>query len=242
MTNDVEIRVKENSTGNSIVFEVTRLPQAQDLDYVRLKYRKCKSSGVDAWTSSAPLYNPQVGSTITISSLTTGVLHEFFPVAVSTSGEVSDPGNILRAIPSSSSALTKIKEAISSELANWIPAENIEINRQFQKKFAASERAALIVSRESATKRVFSTLDLLTHTVEIHLIFGDLRQSERNCEIERLAQEITSHFEKNLSCFSEIDNYYDTRCLKVEFGKSSFPESPSKFADATVTLECVTEG
>jgi hypothetical protein len=242
MTNDVEIRVKENSTGTSIIFEVTRLPQSQDLDYIRVKYRRYKSSGVSAWTNSAPLYNPEVGDTITCSSLTSGALYEFFPVAVSISGDVSDPGNTLRVIPSPSSALTRIKEAICSELANWIPAENIEIGREFQKKFAATQRAALIVSTESASARVFSTLDLLTHTVEIHLVFGDLRQNERESEIERLAEEIRSHFEKNLSCFSEIGNYYDTRCPKVRFGKSLFAESPSKFADATITLECVTEG
>lgn len=242
MTNDVEVRVKENSTGASVVFEVTRIPAAQDLNHIRVKYRRCKSSGVSAWASSAPLYNPAVGDTVTITSLIASLLYEFFPVAVSTSGEVSEPGNILRVIPSDSTALTKIKEAICSELVNWIPAENIEIGREFTRKFAASERTALILSTATASERVFSTLDFLTHTVQIHLIFGDLRTSERNAEIERLTQEISSHFEENLSCFSSVENYYDTRFLKVEFGKSLFPEDPAKFADATITLQCVTEG
>lgn len=241
MTNDVEIAVKTNASGSAITFEITRLPDDPGLDHVLVRYRLFKSTGVLSWSDSDPAGDPQVGDTITVSGLTEGKLYEFFPVAVDESSNESAPGNILRVIPSSGSTLTKILQAIASELTNWVPAENIQIADEFEGKFDPGQRAAVVEPDTVDTQRVFNTLTWVTNSVKIHLIFGDLELSERRKNIEQLATEIHRHFEKNLSCFVAIDGYYDTRAHRIEFGSSIFPKTAGQTADALIRLDCIVE-
>jgi hypothetical protein len=241
MTNDVEIAVKTNASGSAITFEITRLPADPALDKVLVRYRLLKTTGVLPWSDSQPAESPQPGDTITVAGLTEGSFCEFYPVAVDTGSNESDPGNILRVIPSSGSALTKVLQAIASELTNWIPAENIQIAEEFEGKFDPGARAAIVEPASIQTQRVFNTLTWTTCRVRIHLVFGDLDLGQRRQNIESLATEVRDHFEKNLSCFSAIDGYYDTRARAVEFGSSAFPKTPGRTADAVVTLECITE-
>lgn len=241
MTNDVEVAVKTNSSGTSIVFTVTRLPSDPNLDHVLVRYRLFKATGVLAWSDSQQLSDPDVGDTITVSGLTADKLYEFFPVAVDTSSNESNPGNILRVVPSSGSTLTKILQAVASELVNWVPAENIQIAGEFEGKFDPGSKAALVEAEATVCDRVFNTLTWVTHTVKIHLVLGDLDLAGRRSAIERLATEIRDHFEKNLSCFSAIGGYYDTRAHRIEFGSSAFSDSPGRTADAVVRLDCIVE-
>ena len=241
MTNDVEIAVKTNTSGTAITFEITCLPTDPALDKVLVRYRLFKTTGVLSWSDSDPANSPQLGDTITVSGLTEGSFYEFYPVAVDTGANESNPGNILRVIPSSGSTLTKVLQAIASELTSWIPAGNIQIADEFEGKFDPGSRAAIIEPASVQTQRVFNTLTWTTSTVKIHLVFGDLDLGERRQGIEGLATEIRDHFEKNLSCFSAIDGYYDTRARGLEFGSSAFPKTPGRTADALVTLECITE-
>ena len=241
MTNDVEITVKTNFSGSAITFEITRLPADPGLDHVLVRYRRFESTGVLSWSDSNPANDPEVGDTITVSGLTEGKLHEFFPVAVDASSNESEPGNILRVIPSSGSALTRILQAIASELSNWVPAENIRIADEFEGKFDPGRRAALVEPEAILTRRVFNTLSWVTNTVRIHLVFGDLELQERRNNIERLACEVREHFEKNLTCFASIAGYYDTRAHRIEFGASVFPRAPGQTADALIRLDCRVE-
>ena len=241
MTNDVEIAVKTNASGSAITFELTRLPSDPALDHVLVRYRLFKSTGVLSWSNSDPASDPDIGDTITVSGLTEGKLYEFFPVAVDTSSNESEPGNILRLIPSSGGTLTKILQAIESELASWVPAENIRIADRFEGKFDPGMRAAIIEPDAVAAQRVYNTLTWVVYAVKIHLVFGDLDLSGRRREIEKLATEISGHFEKNLSCFAAIGGYYDSRAHGIEFGSSAFPSKPGETADALVRLECIVE-
>jgi hypothetical protein len=241
MTNDVEIAVKTNSSGSAITFEITRLPTDPDLDHVLVRYRLFKSDGVLSWSDSDPANDPEVGDTITVSGLTEGKLCEFFPVAVDTSSEESAPGNILRVIASSGSTLTKLLQAIASELTSWVPAENIQIADEFEGKFDPGRRAAIIEPDALNTQRVYNTLTWVVNTVKVHLVFGDLDLGERRKNIEKLATEVREHFDKNLSCFAAIDGYYDTRAHRIEFGSSVFPGKPGQTADAVVRLDCILE-
>jgi len=241
MTNDVEIAVKTNASGSAVTFELTRLPSDPDLDHVLVRYRLFKSTGVLSWSDSDPANDPDPGDTITVSGLTEGKLYEFFTVAVDTSSNESQPGNILRLIPSSGGTLSKILQAIESELTSWVPAGNIRIAEEFEGKFDPGMRAAVIEADSINSQRVFNTLTWVVHAVKIHLVFGDLDLSERRREIEKLATEISGHFEKNLSCFAAIDGYYDTQVHAVEFGSSVFPSKPGETADAVVRLECIVE-
>ncbi len=242
MTNDVEMALKTNTSGTAITFKVTRLPSDPALDSVVVKYRRQKSSGVLAWSSSAPLEDPEVGDTITVSDLTSGSFYEFYPVAVDGESSESGPGNILRVIPSSGSALSKVLQAIAGELTSWVPSENIQVADSFEGKFAPGMRAALVEVESSTSERVFNTLIWITHSVKVHLVFGDLDLAGRRETIERLATEIRDHFDKNLSCFSAIDGYYDTRAHAVEFGQSNFEGRPGATADAVVRLDCIVDG
>jgi hypothetical protein len=241
MTNDVEIAVKTNSSGSSITFEITRLPSDPALDHVIVRYRYFESSGVLSWTDSDPANDPEIGDTITVSGLEDGRRCEFYPVAVDSSSNESDPGNILRVVASSGSRLTKILQAVASELVDWIPAENIQIAEEFEGKFDPGVRAAIVEPESVATQRIFNTLTWVAGTVKIHLVFGDLDLAGRREGIERLAGEIRSHFEKNLACFAAIDGYCDTRVGEVEFGSSVFPKTPGRTADAVIRLDCIVE-
>ncbi len=241
MTNDVEIAVKTNASGSAVTFEIICLPSDPALDKVLVRYRLLKTTGVLSWSDSQPANNPQVGDTITVPGLAEGSFYEFYPVAVDTGSNESNPGNILRVIPSSGSTLTKVLQAIASELTSWIPSGNIQIADEFEGKFDPGSRAAVIEPASVQTQRVFNTLTWTTSLVKIHLVFGDLDLGGRRRGIESLATEIRDHFEKNLGCFSAIEGYYDTRARAVEFGSSAFPKTPGRTADAVVTLECITE-
>jgi hypothetical protein len=241
MTNDVEIAVKTNSSGSAITFEITRLPSDPALDHVLVRYRVFKTAGVEPWSDSQHANNPQLGDTVQVSGLSEGKLCEFYPVAVDTSSNESNPGNILRIVPSSGSGLTKILQAIAGELTSWVPAGNIQIAQKFEGKFDPGKRAAVVEAKSVQTRRVFNTLTWVENTVRVHLVFGDLDLSERRENIERLALEIREHFEKYLGCFSGIDGYYDTRVHAVEFGSSVFEKRPGLTADAVVTLDCIVE-
>jgi hypothetical protein len=186
MTNDVEIAVKTNASGSAITFEITRLPADPALDKVLVRYRLLKTTGVLPWSDSQPAESPQPGDTITVAGLTEGSFCEFYPVAVDTGSNESDPGNILRVIPSSGSALTKVLQAIASELTNWIPAENIQIAEEFEGKFDPGARAAIVEPASIQTQRVFNTLTWTTCRVRIHLVFGDLDLGQRRQNIESL--------------------------------------------------------
>jgi len=241
MTNDVEIAVKENTQGDGITFELTRLPSDPQLDNVLVRYRLFKDFNVLSWTDSDSIESPQLGDTVTINGLTEGALYEFFPVAVDDSSKESEPGSILRAIPSSGSTLTKIMQAIASELSNWVPEANIRIADEFEGKFDPGERAAIVEPESASSQRVFNTLSWATYTVKIHLVFGDRDLEERRKGIEGLATEVRDYFEKNSSCFGAIGGYYDTRSRGIEFGSASFPAAPGRTTNAVVRLDCIVE-
>jgi hypothetical protein len=132
-------------------------------------------------------------------------------------------------------------QAVAAELADWVPAANIRIGPDFEGKFDAGRRAAVIEPQSCTTQRVFNTLTWVINTIAIHLVFGDLDHARRHETIERIAVEIRDHFEKNISAFADLPGYCDTRTHRIEFDSPIFHETPGRTASALIRLDCIVE-
>lgn len=85
-------------TQNSVTFTITKVPATTTS--IKIGYRVLKYRNTDALTYSAEKSNPVVGDTIQITGLTEDTPYEIFPFAYDSTGYQSEPGGILRVIPS----------------------------------------------------------------------------------------------------------------------------------------------
>ncbi|TET36711.1 MAG: hypothetical protein E3J72_08110 [Planctomycetota bacterium] len=224
------VKLKANTSGTSLVFEVTT---ASGTSMV-MRYRQAGSS---SWSESTPLNSPQTGDEITISGLTEGETYEFLPLATSETagrGTRSDPGNILRIVPSSGSALEKIKSQVGAELATWVPSGNIVIGTALRGKLDLGQKAALISGKRTGREREASGTIRSKYEITIELYYSHHDAGERENVLDSLAEEIAAHFDNNSSSFSGISGYFDTAADKVSH------DSPGRdIGRAIVILSCL---
>jgi len=224
------MKLKTNTSGTSLVFEVTGASGASIVMLYRL-------SGASSWSESTPLNSPQAGNEITASNLTESETYEFLPIACSETagrGTRSNPGNILRIVPSSGSALEKIKNQVATELEAWVPSGNIIIGTALRGKLDLGQKAALISGKRTGRERLSSGAVKSGYKISVELFYAHHDSDELENTLDSLAEETAAHFDNNASAFSGIAGYFDTAADKASHGSTG-----RDTGRATVTLSCL---
>jgi len=224
-----EARFKTNATGDTLVFEAV---EASGKSLV-IRYRL---AGAFTWSESAPLENPSSGGEITITGLAASETYEFAPVVCGESagrGARSAPGNIIRAVPSSGSALEKILSQVAAEIETWIAAENIVVASALRGKLDFGEKAALISGRKTSRARISSGAILAKYEITAEIYYSRRDDEERKNALLRLAEEIAAHFDGNAAAFAGVAGYFDTAAERA-----SCDEAGRDLGRVTVKLVC----
>jgi hypothetical protein len=194
---------------------LTAAPADADLDAVVPLYRKFSETSPVEWSEAPPIESPEIGSVFEIAGLDNGAVYEVTVSSMDESGNMSRPGNIMRAIPSADGIPEKILDAAAAELADWIPVSNIFRGAHPHGKVRMAERAAALKYAGAAVSREFSTCAVERHFVDIELFYEHRDRAQLLDELARMAGEITRRLDGNRSAFAAVDWLLDARIIQT---------------------------
>jgi len=229
----VRVALVENRTGTSVVFSITKI-DGQPYG-MRIRFREL---GTLPWSASSMLIQPSVGDTIEIDGLTDGLFYEFFPVAVAEDGSEELPGNIIRARVTAADTITQLRDAIASTLSYFLPAQNIRYGASahpapHDKDYPIASIAYL----GQAVERPLNCCGFTVHRFRVTLRQEGLSDPVRQEMLNRHLEEMVRYFGGDLSPFSAVEGYYDTRVTGVKTAADSGKDTAVSVAG--FTLECV---
>jgi len=208
----VRVALVENRTGTSVTFAITHLEG--DPYAVRIRYRE---TGTLPWSATSLHTQPAVGDKITVDNLTDGRFYDFYPVTVAEDGSEGLPGNLLRACVASADTITRLRDAITSALTYFLPAQNIRYTPTGQPQPHDTDYPLVeVVYRGQRTEQMLNCCRFCVHIFSIALHQEGLSEAARLESLNRHLEEMKRYFEDDLSPFSAVEGYYDTKVAGVE--------------------------
>jgi len=228
---EVELKCIENKTGTSVVFVITHL---EGTHYgVKVYYRPI-DDGIGDWSATETVTPVDVGTEVTVMGLENRKVYEFYPVTVTEGGDEGEVGNWLRVV--TGDRITRLRNCIEDELLYYLPPQNIYGGGRAT---VASDRAyptATVFEDGVRRKHLFNTVSLLVCRFKILFRNEGVEVGVRNRRLNSLVDEVSEHFENELSAFSSIEGYYDTEVAKVEYATE---RDGSVVSTATLILDCI---
>lgn len=230
----VRISLKENKTGSFVVFLIVAV---EGEPYgVRVRFREF---GTLVWGATAIKSQPVVGDTITVDGLADGAFYEFYPVAVSEEGIEGLPGNIVRVRVAAADTVTQLRNAITATLTYFIPSQNISYEPATQSiPHDKDYPTAYVRYLGRKDEKILNCCRFSVHRFRVLLRQEGLSRIRREENLTRHLEEMVRFFEEDLTPFSAVEGYYDTRVVGVETGAFAQVETAS-VSLAGFIIECV---